>query len=270
MKNKKNRKNKRTIYIMYFMIVIIIATLFVLIKYRSMTIDEEIMYKKWYNYESSTGYYNIMYFEKEKITYYKASNSNKTNVYDYCLKYNYNKKTKEYSLSCDKKISLLKLKKDRLELSIDGVRELFYLKPEDSLNYEFENYFNKSISEYKAEKAQNLELIEVNSNRFIEIIGEKENSTFVFLGDNCLSIDCTLFLDVLEKWISINDNVYYLDVKKLDDKELKQINKVNNFLENIDKYDDIYPTIVVFNNNKILDEYQIKCNGFNCTKYVKY
>ncbi len=271
MKNKKNRKNKRTIYIMYFMIVIIIATLFVLIKYRKMSIEEDMMYKKWYSYETSTGYYNVIYFEKDKVTYYKASNKNATSTYDYCLKYNYDKKKKNFNLSCNKQISILNVKKDKLELVIDDVRKLFYLNPEDSLNYEFENYFNKSVSEYKSEKEQNLALIEVNSERFIEIVNEKENSTFVFLGDNCLSIDCTIFLDVLEKWISTNDKVYYFDLKKLNDKDIKIINsKINGFLDDMEKYDDIYPTIVTINNNKVLDQYQIKCNGLNCTKYIKY
>ena len=105
----------------------------------------------------------------------------------------------------------------------------------------------------------------------MEVISEKENSTVILFGSNCSSIECTLFLDILEKWIATNEKLYYVDVETFTDKEMESIsNKVNNFNVNKEYYNDIYPRIILFKENKILDQYQIKCKGFNCSKYIKY
>jgi hypothetical protein len=118
---------------------------------------------------------------------------------------------------------------------------------------------------------QNIELITVNYERMLEIIAEKENSTFVFIGDNCSSIDCSLFLDVLEKWISTNERLYYIDISKLDNKQIDKLSKIiKDFNTEKSYYNDIYPRIVIYKNNNVIDQYQINCNGFNCSKYIKY
>ena len=264
-------KNKKITYIIYFMIVIIIVTLFVLIKYYPITVENKVKLKKWYNYETSTGYYNTIYFEDNKVTYNKPSNTNVRGKYDYCNKYTYDKRKRIFNLNCGEKIVLDSVSDKKLVLILNNKKKVFYDTPEKSLNYEFENYFNKSISEYKLEMQQNIELITVNYERMLEIIAEKENSTFVFIGDNCSSIDCSLFLDVLEKWISTNERLYYIDISKLDNKQIDKLSKtIKDFNTEKSYYNDIYPRIVIYKNNNVIDQYQINCNGFNCSKYIKY
>ncbi len=264
-------KNKRITYIIYFMVVIILVTLFVLIKYYTSTIDKDVLYKYWYKYDTTTGYYTKLYFEDETFSFYKPSNTNVRGKYDYCTKYVFDKKSKSFNLNCGEKIILDKYQKDKLILIINDKKTVFFLNPEDSLNYEFESYFNKSMSEYKLELNQNTEIIKVNYERMKEIIQEKDNSTIIFMGNNCSSIECTLFLDVLEKWISTNEKVYYVNINEIDDTSINELkNTVKGFNTDRDYYNDIYPRIVVFNNNRVMDQYQIKCKGFNCTKYIKY
>ena len=253
------------------MLVIIIVTLFVLIKYLPTKIENRLLYKTWYKYENNTGYYSTIYFEENNFTYNKPSNTNVRGKYDYCSKYTYDKRKKVLNLNCGEKFVLDKVSDNKLVLIINDKKTVFYDTPEESLNYEFENYFNKSISEYKIEKKQNTEFIKINYERLVEVISEKENSTVIFFGSNCSSIECTLFLDVLEKWIATNEKVYYVDIEEFNDKEIENIgNKITNFNLNREYYNDIYPRIILFKDNKILDQYQIKCNGFNCTKYIKY
>ncbi len=264
-------KNKKITYIIYFMIVIIIVTLFVLIKYYPITVENKVKLKKWYNYETATGYYNTIYFEDDKVTYNKPGNTNVRGKYDYCNKYTYDKRKRIFNLNCGEKIVLDSVSDKKLVLILNNKKKVFYDTPEKSLNYEFENYFNKSISEYKLEMQQNIELITVNYERMLEIIAEKENSTFVFIGDNCSSIDCSLFLDVLEKWISTNERLYYIDISKLDNKQIDKLSKIiKDFNTEKSYYNDIYPRIVIYKNNNVIDQYQINCNGFNCSKYIKY
>ena len=264
-------KNKRITYIIYIMLVIIIVTLFVLIKYLPVKVENRLLYKKWYKYDTSTGYYNMVYVENNKFTYNKPGNTNVRGKYDYCSKYTYDKSKKVFKLDCGEKITLDSVNDNKLVLIINDKKNVFYSTPEESLNYEFENYFNKSVSKYKTEKSQNIDFVKINYERLLEIISEKDNSTVIFLGSNCSSIECTLFLDVLEKWITINEKVYYVDVEKLTDQEIEKIgNIVPNFNKNREYYNDIYPRIILFKENRILDQYQIKCKGFNCTKYIKY
>ncbi len=264
-------KNKKITYIIYLMIVIILVTLFVLIKYYPVSLENKVMYKKWYKYETTTGYYDTVYIEDNKFNFNKPSNTNVRGRYDYCTKYTYNKSNRTFNLDCGEKIVVDKIEENKLVLIINEKKTVFYATPEESLNYEFENYFNKSMSEYKLEMKQNIDFIKINYERMIEIIEEKDNSTFIFIGNNCSSIECTLFLDILEKWIATNDKTYYINIDELTEKEMQSINnKIPEFKLDKDYYNDIYPRIILFNDNKILDDYQIICNGFNCSKYIKY
>ena len=70
------------------------------------------------------------------------------------------------------------------------------------------------------------------------------------------------------KWISKSENVYYYNAENLDNNLIKKLNKIDNsFEDNIDYYNDIYPKIIITNNNKVVDSYSIKCSGFNCKEY---
>lgn len=250
------------------MIVIILITLFVLNKYNKKSIENNILDNKWYSYDNTTGFYDIISFEDGKFLYNKSSSSSKDGVFDSCTKYYYNKFNRSISLDCGIVFEVENFGSSKMSLWVNDRKKTFFLEPNDSLNYEFENYYNYSISEYKKDKKQNTELIKIDTNRLIEVIKSKEYSTIVFMGDNCSSVDCVLFLDTLEKWISKKDNVYFIDTNNITNDDLIKLNKLTNFINtDIEEYNDIYPLILEIKDNNLIDNYKFKCSGFNCLKY---
>ena len=112
------------------------------------------------------------------------------------------------------------------------------------------------------------DFIKINEAKLFEIIKNNEYSKIVFIGNKCSSIDCILVLDVMEKWISTTENVYYFDINDMNDKVIKKLNEIDKSLGlTIDYYDNIYPKVIISNNNKIVDKYDVICSGFNCKKY---
>ena len=261
-------KNRDIINIIGFMIILLVIVVMYFFRYKSNTIDEDIMNKTWYRYDYTTGYYEKIVFNSNNIVYYKPVKGNETTEYDGCLKYNYNKKNNEFTLDCGLKIKYLSSTNEKLSLKVNNNDRIFYLNVDDSLNHEFESYYGKSIYNYKKEKMQAKEFIKVNEDKLFEIIKNDEYSKIVFIGNKCSSIDCTLILDIMEKWISATENVYYFDINNMNDKTIKKLNDIDNTLGlAFDYYDDIYPKVLLSKNNKIIDKYSIKCDGFNCKKY---
>jgi hypothetical protein len=72
---------------------------------------------------------------------------------------------------------------------------------------------------------QGIDFIKINYDRMIELLDTNENQTFLVFGDNCSSIECSLLLDVVEKWISTNENMYYVNISEFDQKQLTKLNK---------------------------------------------
>ncbi len=252
------------------MIFVIIVTIFVLSKYSSTSMDESLYNTIWYDYDIKTGYYNKFIIREKELDFYKSDNTHIQTLYDTCTRYSFDKRKGVYILDCNEKIRIDDIKEDSINIEINGKNYRYYSNPYDSLNYEFEKYFNHTISEYKIKMEQNIDFLKINYNRIIELINTKEEQKFIFLGDNCSSIDCTLFLDILEKWISTDDNIYYVNVKELSDDQLKKIgNKVKNFNLDRDYYNDVHPRIIVIKDSKIIEDYTITCSGFNCKKYFK-
>ena len=104
----------------------------------------------------------------------------------------------------------------------------------------------------------------------MEVIIGEDYSKIVFIGNKCTSVDCVLGLDVMEKWISTTENVYYYDVNDLNRDLLNRLNRIDSSLETkYDFYNDIYPLVVIFNSGKLIEKYYINCDGFNCSKYYK-
>ena len=234
------------------------------------SIDNNIYNKKWYHYNHISGYYDSIYFENEKITYNKPMNINTSSSYDNCKKYKYNSKSNLLSLDCGKIIKIIEIKDNKMILEIDDRTTIFFDNIEDTLNYEFETYYGKSIVEFKKEKSQAKDFIKINSKKLVELINNKDYSKIVFTGNKCTSVDCTIGLDILEKWISTTENVYYIDVDDLDKDTLNKLNKVDSELDNnINYYNDIYPLVLIFKEGKLIDHYYINCDGFNCNKYYK-
>ena len=177
---------------------------------------------------------------------------------------------KEFTLNCGEKLLINSYNNDKLSLLINNKEFLFFKNPFDSLNYEFEKYYNQSISEYKIQRMQGIDFIKINYDRMMELLDINENQTFLIYGDNCSSVECALLLDVVEKWISTNENIYYVNISEFDNKQMTKLNKKNDkFLLDSSYYNDVYPRIVVTKKNKILDDYLFKCKGFNCSKYIR-
>ena len=258
-------KNKGIVYIFISIILIVIACFFCFTKFESNSIDENLLNKKWYHYDYSTGYYNTFYIDLNSFNYDVSKGD-----YSSCTNYTYNKSSNELRLNCDEKISIVEVKSNRIVLNIDSKNLVFYDNVDSSLNYEFESFYKKSISEYKKEKSVVTELIKINYNRFFELFKENEFSYFIFYDNACTSVDCVLSLDVIEKWINVKSNIYYVNINEFSDEQMLNLNKINKSFS-IDRtyYNGIYPRVIVINNGIIHKDFEIKCKGFDCSSYDK-
>ena len=260
-------KNKIYDYIIIVVISLIILAIINFFVFGFNSIDSNITNKKWYHYNFTTGYYDLLEFNKDKITL-KSFNTVKN--YEKCSVYNYDKKNSALNLNCNEKIEIYKTEKNSLELKIDDYDKIFFDNNEDSINYEFKNYFGKTVIDYKEEKGQVTEYSKINSDKLISLMKEKGYSKIVFMGDKCTTIDCILALDVMEKWVIKSSNVYFFDSNEMSDTIINAISKtMPNFNKDINYYNGIYPKVLIVKNNKIVDSYDIKCSGFNCNSLYK-
>lgn len=249
------------------MLIVIVGNLIYLQKYGYNTIDDLILNKKWYNYDYSSGFYNTLFIKKSSLVY---NNSDSNSNYTDCKLYNYNKSNNTISMDCGKNIVINKIEDNKLVLYIDSKTEVFFSNEEDAINYEFESYYGKSISEYKKEMTRVKDYLKINYERLLEIADSDDKSEIIFIGDKCSSVDCVLSLSVIENMLSDQSNIYYFDSSELsDDNKVRLLSeKIDGFKEN-NNYNNIYPVITTISNNKVIDEYRIKCSGFNCNKYIK-
>ena len=147
---------------------------------------------------------------------------------------------------------------------------MFFDSIEDSLNYEFKNYFGKSIIDYKEEKSQITEYSKITGEKFINLLKDNSYSKIVFMGNNCTSVDCILALDIMEKWVIKNSNVYFFDSNLIDSNLLLNASKVmKDISQDVNFYNGVYPKVLIVKKNKIVDSYDIKCKGFNCNNLYK-
>lgn len=262
-------KNRRIYYILAIMIFIIIIMIINVLKYNYLSIDKKIQNTTWYRYNYTNGLYESLYFKDGNINYFKPTSINNTNSLDNCTKYSFNKKNNTLKLNCNKEIKIIKYDNDYLSLDFDGKNEKFFKNIEDSLNFEFEDYFQESITDYKKDKNQVTEIVKINESELYNVLREDEYSKIVFIGNKCTSIDCVLILDIMEKWISTNENVYYFDVNNITSKMINYINIISASNYTYNFYDNAYPRIIVSKKNKIVEQYELKCTGFNCKKYYK-
>lgn len=263
-------ENKNIKNAIILMIIIILFVLFQYIRFSSRTINEDIYNRVWYKYNYNTGYYDTLIIDKNTIIYNRPTNSSISEDYNNCHSYFFNKKDNSIVLDCNKKIKILKINDNNINLLIDNKVSVFFNSLDESINYEFETYYGKSIVEYKKEKLQAKEFIKINESKLKEIVESENYSKIVFIGNECTSVDCALSLDVMEKWISTTEDVYYFDVEELNEKLIKYLNTLNDkVLNDINFYNNVYPKVIISKNGKIIDFYELKCNGFNCTNYYK-
>ena len=251
-------KNKIIDYLILIIIIPTILLICIVLKYKDIKLDDNIYDKKWYKYNHDTGYYDIFTLSTNKLIYY---NPNKKNAImdEVCSSYNYDKKTKTFNLDCDKTIQILKIEKEKILLNIDGIHDYFYLNKEDANNIKFKEKFGVTKIEYKKNKEYIKDIIKINNNDLQILNNIQEYSKILLIGDKCSSIECTLYLDILEKWMYHENNIYFIDLNDITTSTLfnKSINELNSN----------YPTVLIIDNNQIIDKYQIKCDGFNCSKY---
>ena len=221
-------KDKITIII--FIVILFIIVLFNFKSYTNVKLDETIIDKNWYKYNILTGYYDILNISENNIKFIKPDDTNDLNKYD----------------------------------NFDNVNQKFFTNMQDSLNYEFEKYYKKSLSEYKKEKSQVAEVIKINDNKLLELVKEDKYSKIIFYGDKCSSIECTLVLNIMEKlYVADSSSIFYYNANEINNNLLKKLNKIDKKF-----YNNVYPRIIIVKNNKIVDTYEIKCSGLNCTKYM--
>lgn len=258
-------KNRKILLIIISMLILILVSFFYYKKYYYNVIDTNLMNKTWYKYNSTNGYFDKIYFDSEKIVFKSYDNNT------LCDKYTYDKKNKIFNFNCDNKIKINKVNTNKIELNVDGNNEKYFNNLNDSLNYEFEKYYKKNISEYKKEFSRVKDLTKIDYSSLVEIINGKDYSTIYITGNNCTSIDCVSVLGTIEKLLYDKNNIYYLDINDLTEEELNNINKISNeFNKDKEYYDGIYPRVLVVNNKNIIDEYEFKCEGLNCNKYLDY
>ncbi len=260
-------KNRRYDYLIIVLISLIILAIINIFVFGFNSLDSDLLNKKWYHYDFTNGYYEVLEFTNDKIQY--NSFNSKTN-YEKCSTYNYDKKKNTLNLDCGEIIEIYKSTDNSLELNIDDYDKVFFSNSDDSLNYEFKNYYGKSIIDFKDEKSQVTEYSQINSDKLISLAKEKGYSKIVFMGDNCTSIDCILALDIMEKWVIKSSNIYYFDANTIDNTLLNSMSKIiNNFNTDVNYYNGIYPKVLIIKNSKIVDSYDIKCSGFNCNSLYK-
>ena len=172
-------KNRGIVYIFISIILIIIVCFFCLIKFNSGHIDESVLNKKWYHYDNITGYYDVFYIENNVLQLDFTNNK-----YNSCNEYTYNSSNNELKLDCGKKIIINSIDEDKLILNIDSKKVVFFDNVDNSLNYEFKSFYNKSMVEYKKDKKVISDYIKIDYNRFYELFSEKEFSYFVFFDNN--------------------------------------------------------------------------------------
>lgn len=256
-------KNRIVVYILGSIVLIIIVCFFCLFKYKNISLDENLLNKKWYQYDNSTGYYNTFYMNENSLSYVLPGKEN--NEFLNCKSYYYNKANNKLNLDCDKEIQISEVSDKYIVLTIDSKKIKFFDNVDDSLNYEFESYHKKSISEYRSEMNRVSDLIKIKPRRFFEIIESEGKSKFIFYGDNCTSVDCVLALDLIEKLVNI-ENIHYININEFTESEFNKMLLLSEELSD-DKnyYNDIYPKIIVFENKELIENYELKCTGFNCT-----
>lgn len=258
-------KDNRKIVLIICLALIFIYLIFHL--FASNPINQKILNKNWYRYDRKTGYYEILNIKNESFSY-NIPTSSKDDGFESCKKYNYNESSQSLNLDCNKVIKIENIGDNTLTLSIGNQEKVFFTDINSSLNYEFENFFRSSIAEYSENKEHVKNLIKIETNKIFELYNDKEESTIVMVGNDCVNVDCILFMDILEQWISLSEDVYFIDSSVLTYKDTIRLNKLNKeFSSDINDYNLNYPLIYKIGNKNIIETFEIKCNGFDCSKY---
>ena len=182
-------KNKIYSYVIVLMVFIIVLMIIRVLRYNYLSIDKDIQDITWYRYNFNNGLYETLYINNGTIKYFKPTSTNNTNSLDNCTNYTYNKKSKVFKLNCDKEIKILDYDDNYLSIDFDGKNEKFFNNIEETLNNEFEAYFQKSMTDYKKERNQVTEVSKINEDKLYEVLKDEDYSKIVFIGDKCIGVE---------------------------------------------------------------------------------
>ncbi len=259
-------KNKGLIILVISVIIVVIVSILFVFGLKSL--DYNLLSNKWYHYDYKTGYFDILYLNNNELSFYKPNSDNLTDEYSFCKSYTYNKINKNINLDCGKTLRIKSINSEKLTLEINTQELSFYKDINKSIDYEFNKYFNITKEKYKYKTIQALEIIKISNDKINQIIKEENYSKIIFMGNNCRNVECYLISDVIEKWISFSKDIYYVNSNDLTNETLFDLNKIDNKFDiKLDNYNNIYPVVYVVSNNKVIDIYEIKCDGFNCSNY---
>jgi len=247
-------KNKKKYIYIFVLIMIILAIICFVLIINSNSVEKNIKNKKWYNYNKETATYNVLEIKNHKLTLLMDNED-----FSKCTRYRYNSTDKSLIMNCEEKIIINEYKENYLVLSINDKEMKFYTTTDETLNYEFEKFYEKSILEFKNERKQILQLLKIDYNN----IPEDENLIIVFNNDMCNNIECVLIMDILEKWHVESNNVYIISLNDINKNELNEIN--NKFNINL-KIDNNYPYILTKSNENYNFE-EFKCNDLYCSNW---
>lgn len=250
-------KNK-SIFILIIMMICVIVLCLIYLLYDN-PLDKNIYNTTWYSYDNKTGTFDMFKMTNNSLSY---MTSNKE--YDDCNKYTYNSKNKVINLNCGKKIFIKEYNNTFIKIEVDDKVSTMFKSIDETLNYEFNTYFNKSILDYTKEKEQIIEILKIKIDTFYNIMNSKDTSVIVFVGDKCSNIECTLLLNVLEKWYVSSKNVYLIDTSNLSNKDINYLSKLNEYTKD---YNSNYPIILTIDSKKQINIKNFKCKGFNCNSW---
>lgn len=251
---------------MAYISLIIIFTTLGIIGYKNKphnTPKKEILNTTYYKYNTEIGTYEELKIN-EKDIYYKGETLNLNS----CKNYEYDKKTETLKLDCNKSFKIISSLDDMLVIEINNQNNYLYKDKEKSLSGEFQRKFGLSIDAYKISGETYLKEIEIDTKKLTNILKKQETSFIYIKGNNC-NLECTLFNKELNKFSS-TDNIYYLDIDKLKNEDLEEINNLNNSSLTIEELNKDYPQVLIIQNQKIKELLKIEGNGFNYSKYHNY
>ena len=85
------KNNKIIIYVGLIIVLISISLLYI---FNDRSLNDNIFNKNWYKYNYKTGYYDVININKDTFSYVIPTNTNESNPYDKCSRYNYDSKIK--------------------------------------------------------------------------------------------------------------------------------------------------------------------------------
>lgn len=254
-------KNNKYVYITIGILLLLTIISMILI-FNSKDLDKSIKDIKWYNYDKETGYYNLLEIKNKELIFLT-----KDKKYKNCTKYRYNSKSETIKLNCKQNIKIDKYDENSLSIIIDNKEYKYFNSLEETLNYEFNKYYEKTILEFKQEKEQVVNLLKINPNDIENLYKQEDISSIVLYNSKCLNIECTLILNLLEKWNVETNNIHII---KTEDLSQNNINYLNSITKEKIQFDFSYPYIITLGNNQVYLNKEIKCNGLSCSNWQNY